>query len=155
MVFIEVRSEEHYTLYDLLVEIIPYPEPGEISIIGTGLLHDEIYDQTLGIPALKLEILNNAGNIQLNRLRTYYNGTDPLQLRGIEVWLDDGDHVLRQPLGEHLLRSLSRFGGQVGDGLGCGQADVAILDGHAQGGQSLRRYVDEQGALIVAQVGSG
>ncbi len=91
--FIEVRAERQATYYDLQVEMEYLPDPGEIEIKCVPLLDETIYDNTMKMPAMRLEVLNNAGIINLQTLQLYTEGTSPTFLNNVEIWLDNGDEI--------------------------------------------------------------
>ncbi len=91
--FIEVRAERQGSYYDLHVETEEYPEPGEIAIKGFPLLAERVYDDTLTLPAMRIDIFNNAGWTHLNSLRFYTQGAYPSFIDRVDLWLDNGDEI--------------------------------------------------------------
>jgi immune inhibitor A len=91
--FIEVRAERQAAYYDLHVEMELLPDPGEIALKGVPLLADTVYDNTLTMPAMRIDILNNAGWVNLQSLQLYTQGSYPSFIEGVELWLDNGDEI--------------------------------------------------------------
>jgi len=91
--FIEVRAEQGAAYYDLSVNIEILPDAGLIEIESIPMLPETIYDNTQTIPAMRLDIKNNAGWPDLESLKFYTHGTFPSLIEKIELWLDDGDEI--------------------------------------------------------------
>jgi len=91
--FIEVRSKRQATYYNLSVKMEYLPDAGQIEIKSIPLFASTVYDQTLTMPAMRLDILNHAGNVTLQSLQMYTQGSYPSIIDAVEVWLDNGDET--------------------------------------------------------------
>jgi len=91
--FIEVRAERQASYYDLFVEWEILPDPGLIEIDCTPMLDSAVYDNTETIPAMRLDIYNNAGWVDLQSMQLYTSGSVPSAVESVELWLDNGDEV--------------------------------------------------------------
>ncbi|MFH1675661.1 MAG: M6 family metalloprotease domain-containing protein, partial [bacterium] len=91
--YIEVRAKRQGTYYDLRVKMEYLPDPGEIEIKSVPLFGDTIYDNTMTIPAMRIDILDNAGDINLNSLQLYTQGDYPSIIQNVSLWLDNGDEI--------------------------------------------------------------
>lgn len=129
--YIEVRAERQATYYDLYVELEYLPEPGEIEIKCVPLLGDTIYDNTLKMPAMRLDILNNAGWVNLETLQLYTQGASPTIIDKVEIWFDDGDEIFNPSLD-------TLIGGSVAPGI----TNQIVIDG-------INTTMDDYTALFV------
>jgi len=100
--FIEVRAERGAAYYDLSVDWVDYPEPGEIAIEGFPQYDDTIYDNTMSMPAIRVDVYNNAGSTALNAINFYTQATYPSFIDKIHLWLDNGDEVFGPGLDTHI-----------------------------------------------------
>ena len=91
--FLEVRAERQAAYYELVMRLEELPEPGEIEVKCFPLLPETVFDKSKTIPAMRIDILNNAGSVTLNDLQMYTQGTYPSCIEGIKLWLDNGDEV--------------------------------------------------------------
>jgi formylglycine-generating enzyme required for sulfatase activity len=91
--YVEVNIQRGGTYYDLHISQEPLPEPGKIEIKGTPMLADTVYDDTMTMPAIMIEILNNAGAINMQSIQFYSQGDYPSQISSVELWLDNGDET--------------------------------------------------------------
>jgi len=91
--FIEVKAERGAAYYDLTMSMEILPDDGLIEIESVPLLPETIYDNTLTMPAMRLDLLNNDGWPVLQSLRFYTEGTFPSLIEKIELWKDNGDEV--------------------------------------------------------------
>lgn len=91
--FVEVKAKRQATYYDLTLNIQYLPDPGFIEIQSYPLLPSKIYDNSMSIPALRIDILNNTGANKLNSLTVYTQGTYPSAIKSISLWKDGGDEL--------------------------------------------------------------
>jgi formylglycine-generating enzyme required for sulfatase activity len=72
---------------------VVFPDPGLIEVEGFPQFTEQVYDNTVGLPAMRIDIYNNAGWSSLSSINFYHGGSYPSIIENLNLWRDDGDEI--------------------------------------------------------------